>query len=94
MARRVIFGEADSIGEPDITTVQTADLWPWDAPGGRFYAEWESQAPVTGEGQLMFFFQFLDAGNRWQRFLADCPLDYFGNRGSGKLNVMGTAGHA
>ena len=62
-----------------------------DTPGGRFYAEWESQAPVTREGQLMFFFQFLDAGDRWKEFLADCPLDYIGNRGSGKLNVMGTA---
>ena len=67
------------------------DRWPLDTPGGRFYAEWESQAPVTREGQLMFFFQFLDAGDRWKEFLADCPLDYIGNRGSGKLNVMGTA---
>lgn len=39
----------------------------------------------------MFFFQFLDAGERWRSFLADCPLDYIGNRGSGRLNVMGTA---
>ena len=39
----------------------------------------------------MFFFQFLDVGDRWKEFLADCPLNYFGNRGSGKLNVMGTA---
>jgi hypothetical protein len=27
----------------------------------------------------MFFFQFLDAGDRWKEFLADCPLDYIGN---------------
>ena len=39
----------------------------------------------------MFFFQFLDVGDRWKEFLADCPLNYSGNRGSGKLNVMGTA---
>ena len=39
----------------------------------------------------MFFFQFLDAGDRWREFLVNCPLDYIGNRGSGKLNVMGTA---
>ena len=39
----------------------------------------------------MFFFQFLDTGDRWREFLANCPLDYIGNRGSGKLNVMGTA---
>ncbi len=39
----------------------------------------------------MFFFQFLDAGDRWKEFLSDGPLDYIGNRGSGKLTVMGTA---
>ncbi len=37
----------------------------------------------------MFFFQFLDAGDRWKEFLSDGPLDCIGNRGSGKLNVMG-----
>src|SRR5262249_46360566 len=59
-------------------------------PGGRFYAEWEARAPVTREGQLMFFFQFLKAGGRWNELLADCPLRYEGNRASGRLNVMGT----
>ena len=39
----------------------------------------------------MFFFQFLDAGDRWKTLLANCPLAYSGNRGSGKLNVIGTA---
>jgi hypothetical protein len=39
---------------------------------------------------MMFFFQFLQAGDRWQEFLRDCPLSYAGNRGSGAINVMGT----
>lgn len=65
--------------------------WPIDTPGGRFYAEWDAQAPVSREGQLMFLFQFLEAADRWKSFLADCPLHYFGNRGSGSLSVMGTA---
>jgi len=64
--------------------------WPLDAPGGRFFAEWDDQAPVTREGQLIFFFQFLQAGGRWDEFLRECPLSYTGNRGSGALNVMGT----
>ena len=33
--------------------------WPVDTPGGRYYAEWDTEAPVTREGQLIFFFQFL-----------------------------------
>lgn len=77
-------------GECPAITLQSADRWPVDTPGGRFYAEWDTQAPVTREGQLMFFFQFLQAGARWSELLADCPLSYIGNRGSGKLNVMGT----
>jgi hypothetical protein len=64
--------------------------WPLDTPGGRFYAEWDDQAPVTREGQLIFFFQFLQAGGRWEEFLRACPLHYTGNRGSGATNVMGT----
>jgi hypothetical protein len=47
--------------------------WPIDTPGGRFYAEWDSQAPDSREGQPMFFFQFLEAGERWKTFLAGLP---------------------
>ena len=64
--------------------------WPLDTPGGRFYAEWDTEAPVTREGQLIFFFQFLHAGGRWKEFLSKCPLTYTGNRGSGAAKVMGT----
>ena len=64
--------------------------WPLDTPGGRFYAEWDDQSPVTREGQLIFFFQFLQTGGRWEQFLDTCPLTYTGNRGSGATNVMGT----
>ncbi len=64
--------------------------WPVDTPGGRFYAEWDPAAPVTREGPLLFFFQFLQAGGRWEKFLESCPLKYVGNRGSGARHVMGT----
>lgn len=64
--------------------------WPLDTPGGRFYAEWDHEAPTSREGQLIFFFQFLKAGGRWEQFLEGCPLVYVGNRGSGAVNVMGT----
>ncbi len=77
-------------GEEVFATLQTAGSWPVDTPGGRFFAEWETQTPATREGQLMFFFQFLQAGARWEELLRDCPLHYTGNRGSGKTNVMGT----
>jgi hypothetical protein len=78
-------------GESKTALQAPAGRWPVDTPGGRFYAEWDEQAPVTREGQLMFFFQFLHVGGRWEEFLRQCPLHYTGNRGSGASNVMGTA---
>lgn len=77
-------------GESKKAVGEVAGTWPVDTPGGRFYAEWDTQAPVTREGQLIFFFQFLQAGGRWEEFLKRCPLSYTGNRGSGAAKVMGT----
>jgi len=90
MTGKIILGEAHGKNEIHGSPLASPGRWPIDTPGGRFYAEWDSQAPVSREGQLMFFFQFLEAGERWKSFLADCPLHYTGNRGSGRLNVMGT----
>lgn len=77
-------------GESKISPNSPRASWPLDTPGGRFHAEWDDQAPVTREGQLIFFFQFLQAGARWQEFLRECPLHYHGNRGSGADHIMGT----
>jgi len=81
---------ANPAGETKTAPQYPSGTWPLDTPGGRFYAEWDDQAPVTREGQLIFFFQFLQTGGRWEEFLRHCPLHYTGNRGSGALNVMGT----
>ena len=81
---------AHPAGEVKTSPQYPSGSWPLDAPGGRFHAEWDEQAPVTREGQLIFFFQFLQTGGRWEEFLRECPLLYTGNRGSGALNVMGT----
>ena len=78
-------------GETKTHAAYPSGSWPLDTPGGRFYAEWDDEAPVTREGQLIFFFQFLQAGGRWQEFLRECPLRYTGNRASGAPNVMATA---
>ena len=77
-------------GEPRITPGTPAGIWPVDTPGGRFHAEWDDQAPVIREGQLIFFFQFLQAGGRWETFLSKCPLHHTGNHGCGTDHIMGT----
>jgi len=65
--------------------------WPVDTPGGRYYAEADLDSPVTREGQLIFFAQFLEAGKRWKQFIKSSPLKYIGNQGSGAINTIGTA---
>ena len=60
----------------------------WIPPGGRYFAEFDDQAPVTREGQLLFFAQFLQAGGRWERFVSNTPLYYVGNRGSAVVDVL------
>ena len=65
--------------------------WPVDTPGGRYWAEFDEQAPVTREGQLIFFAQFLQVGGRWKQFVERSPLSYSGNRGSEVVDVLGTA---
>jgi hypothetical protein len=68
-----------------------APSWPVDTPGGRFCAEFDPETPISREGQLVFFARFLHAGQRWERFLKNCPPTYTGNRGSKVVNVLGTA---
>ncbi len=70
---------------------ELAPNWPVDTPCGRFYAEFDSETPISRAGQLVFFAQFLYAGQRWERFLKNCPLTYTGNRGSKVVNVLETA---
>ena len=77
-------------GEP-FPSLPGGPAWPVDTPGGRYYAELDLDAPVTREGQLIFFAQFLHSGGRWARLLEGCPLRYHGNRGSEVVNVIGTA---
>jgi hypothetical protein len=65
--------------------------WPVDTPGGRYFAEFDDEVPVTREGQLIFFAQFLHTGGRWEQFVERSPLAYTGNRGSRVVDVLGTA---
>jgi hypothetical protein len=77
-------------GEPFFSVQSRSPAWPVDTPGGRYFAELDVDAPVTREGQLIFFAQFLHTGGRWAQLLAGCPLRYEGNRGSAVVDVLGT----
>jgi hypothetical protein len=55
--------------------------------GGRYDAEFNVDAPVTREIELIFLARFLHAGGRQERLLERCPLRYHGNRTSGTSNA-------
>ena len=80
-------------GERLSTHSEPAPHWPVDTPGGRFYAEFDPETPISREGQLVFFAQFLHTGQRWERFLKNCPLTYTGNRGSKVVNPKNGDGY-
>ena len=82
---------AHPAGERFFPSLKGSPAWPVDTPGGRYYAEFDDDAPVTREGQLIFFAQFLHSGGRWEQLLGNCPLHYRGNRGSQVVDVLGTA---
>ena len=46
--------------------------------------------PVTRDGSLIFFFQFLKAGGRWEALIKTSPLRYHSNRSSAIRDVLGT----
>jgi hypothetical protein len=91
MSEELALVSAHPVGESVLKAGEPCAAWPVDTAGGRYFAEWDTGTPVTREGQLIFFAQFLKTGGRWEEFLRGCPLHYTGNRGSGPINVMGTA---
>jgi hypothetical protein len=91
MEEILVSGEAHPVGEVTAAQLLVPPPWPVDTPGGRYYAELDGDAPVTREGQLIFFAQFLHVGGRWARLIEKCPLRYRGNRGSTVVDVVGTA---
>src|ERR1700746_2839579 len=74
----------DPEGEGFLRTVP----WLVDTPGGRYFAEFDDEAPVTREGQLLFFAQFLHAGGRWEHFVSNTPLHYVGLEYSATIALL------
>src|ERR1700741_1737542 len=45
-----------------------------DTFAGRIHIEWDTTAPVTLLGQLLFFIEYLKQGGLFDGWVADCPL--------------------
>ena len=47
-----------------------------DTYAGRVHVEWDAAAPVTPLGQLPFFIDYLKQAALFDRWVADCPLQF------------------
>jgi hypothetical protein len=61
-----------------------------DTLGGRMHVRWDGEAAATPHGQLVFFAEFLAATGVFDRWVADCPLEYASNNAPPKRDVLGT----
>jgi len=58
--------------------------------GGVKTVKWDNSKSFTPVGQLLFFSQFLAAGNQFKNFVDTCPLSYQSNNSPDKKDVLGS----
>ena len=58
---------------------------------GPIYWQYDSQAPMTLQGFLPFFSQYLETSGIFESWVEDCPLNYKSNNAPEKKDVLGTA---
>src|SRR6201984_3872042 len=61
-----------------------------DTFAGRIHIEWDTTAPVTPLGQLLFFIEYLKQGGLFDGWVADCPLSLTSPNAPGKRDLLGT----
>jgi len=59
-------------------------------PGGTVFVEWDSQAPLTPIGQLVFFAQFLTLSGHFDALCAACPVKLTSPNAPLTRDVLGT----
>lgn len=61
-----------------------------ETEAGRYQVQWDDSAPATPLGQLVFFAQFLRAGELFCRLCADAPFPFTSNNAPQIVDVLGT----
>ena len=52
--------------------------------------EWDPDAEVTPNGQMVFFIEFLKISGIYEEWLSSCPLEYKSNNASSIKDILGT----
>ena len=61
-----------------------------DTFAGRVHVEWDAAAPVTPLGQLPFFIDYLKQAGLFERWVADCPLEFSSPNAPRTRDLLGT----
>jgi hypothetical protein len=61
-----------------------------DTYAGRVHVEWDAAAPVTPLGQLPFFIDYLKQAALFDRWVADCPLEFSSPNAPRTRDLLGT----
>lgn len=78
-------------GEAKISSNSTEDeIVSCDTFAGKVHVEWDSQAPVTPLGQLVFFIEFLKTSELFDDWVNSCPLNYIFKESEKKRDLLGT----
>ena len=59
-------------------------------PGGRYQVRWDDTGSATALGQLAFFAEFLDVAGLFERWVANCPMNYTSPNAPATKDVLGT----
>ena len=62
-----------------------------ETKNGPIYWQYDEQAPMTLQGFLPFFSQYLETSGIFESWVKDCPLNYTSNNAPAKKDVLGTA---
>lgn len=62
-----------------------------ETKNGPIYWQYDEQAPMTLQGFLPFFSQYLETSGIFESWVKDCPLNYTSNNAPDKKDVLGTA---
>jgi len=61
-----------------------------DTFAGKIHVFWDPNAQVTALGPLTYFIEFLKTSGLWEKWVADCPLNYTSRNSPKKEEILAT----
>ncbi len=77
--------------QPEVTRPGKQVKQRMQIPSGTIHSVWDDQAPVTLQGYLPYFSEYLLTGSLFSNWCNDCPLEYKSNNAPEVPDVLGTA---